>query len=94
LYYRKTGKGLLFCPVSINPKADTISVGKAIRFNPDCEFQVESERIRLHLMEEVAGLYNRPWLQKKEPEQAPAHPSNQVLNPDYDAVLITSGLGK
>lgn len=94
LYYRKTGKGLLFCPVSINPKADTISVGKAIRFNPDCEFQVESERIRLHLMEEVAGLYNRPWLQKKEPEQAPAHPSNQVLNPDYDAILMASGSGK
>ncbi|MBG0787340.1 MAG: hypothetical protein H0S79_19795 [Anaerolineaceae bacterium] len=82
LYYRKTGKGLLFCPVSINPNTNTISVGKAVRFNSDCEFPVESERIRTHLMAEVAGLYNQPWLQKKVGKQEPAHQTSQVLEPN------------
>ena len=82
LYHRKTGKGLLFCPVSINPKTDTISVGKTIRFNSDREFQFESERIRKHIMEQVAGLYNQPWLQERQPEQEPIYQSGQVLKPN------------
>jgi len=64
LYQRKREKGLLFCPVSINPKAHTISVGKVIRYNPDNKFNDESERINKHLMQQVAGLYHQPWLQR------------------------------
>jgi hypothetical protein len=82
LYYRKTGKDLLFCPVSINPKADTISVGKTVRFNSENEFQVESERIRKHLMEQVAGLYYQPWFQEKKSVQEPVYQSSQVLKPN------------
>ena len=69
LYYRKRGKHLLFCPVSINPKTDTISVGKMVRFNSDSEFQAESKRIRNHLMAQVAGLYHQPWLKVKMTDQ-------------------------
>ena len=58
---RKTGKGLLFCPVSINPKQQFITIGKLIRFNPETEFLVESKRVRKHLMSQVAGLYHTPW---------------------------------
>lgn len=87
LYYRKTGKGLLFCPVSINPKTDTISIGKSVRFNPEFEFQVESDRIRLHLMEQVAGLYYQPWLQKKKAAQAPVHQTNSILEPSMTQFL-------
>jgi len=82
LYYRKTEKRVLFCPVSINPKADTISIGKTVRFNPNGEFEVESERIRKHLMEEVAGLYYQPWLQEQKLVQESVYPSGQVLKPD------------
>ena len=82
LYYRKTGKGLTFCPVSINPKTETISVGKKVRFNTEIEFQVESERVRRHLMGQVAGLYYQPWLQEKKSEQEPIYQSSQVLKPN------------
>lgn len=82
LYYRKIGKGLLFCPVSINPKSVTISVGKTVRFNPDIEYHVESERIRKHLMEQVAGLYCQPWLQEKKADQELVYQSGQVLEPN------------
>ena len=76
LYYRKRGKHLLFCPVSINPKTDTISVGKMVRFNSDSEFQVESKRIRNHLMAQVAGLYHQPWLKVKKTEQEVVYQSS------------------
>lgn len=61
LYQLRTGKGLLFCPVSINPKQQFITIGKMIRFNPETDFQVESNRVRKHLMSQVAGLYHTPW---------------------------------
>ena len=79
LFHRKTGKGLLFCPVSINPNAETISIGKTVRFNPDNEFGVESERIRTHLMQQVAGLYYQPWLQENKQGQEPVYSTGQVL---------------
>ena len=82
LYYRKTGKSLSFCPVSINPKTETISVGKSVRFNSESEFQAESERVRQHLMEQVAGLYNQPWLQDKRAVLEPVYQSSQVLKPN------------
>lgn len=82
LYNRQTGKDLLFCPVSINPKADTISIGKAVRFNSDIEFPVESETVRNHLMEQVSGLYYQPWYQENKLEQDPIYQPGQVLKPN------------
>ena len=65
LYFRQTQKSLLFCPVSINPKTQMISVGKMVRYNPQNEYKLESERIRKNLMQQVAGLYYNPWLRKE-----------------------------
>ena len=81
LYYRKTHKKLLFCPVSINPKADTISVGKMIRYNPEIEYATESENIRTHLMQQVAGLYNPPWASEKQHFLDLDYQPNQELQP-------------
>jgi hypothetical protein len=33
-------------------------------------------------MEQVAGLYNQPWLQERQPEQEPIYQSGQVLKPN------------
>ncbi|MBG0771041.1 MAG: hypothetical protein H0S82_04995 [Anaerolineaceae bacterium] len=82
LYYRQTGRGLLFCPVSINPKADTISIGKAVRFNADIEFSVESEKVRKHLMEQVAGLYYQPWYQDDNLEHESIYQPSPALKPE------------
>ncbi len=60
LYRRATGKGLVFCPVSINPAQETVTAGKPIRFNPNADYTGEAERIRQHLMQQIAGLYRRP----------------------------------
>lgn len=61
LYARNTGKGLLFCPLSINPAKQTVTVGKLVRFNPTAEYKSEAERVRQHLMRQVAALYHQPW---------------------------------
>jgi 1-acyl-sn-glycerol-3-phosphate acyltransferase len=62
LYRRETGKSLVFCPVSINPDRETVTVGKSIRFSPNGNYPAEAERVRQHLMHQVAGLYHRPEL--------------------------------
>ena len=60
LYRRKTGRGLLFCPVSINPAQESVRVGKPVRFNPDGDYPHEAERVRQHLMQQVSSLYCLP----------------------------------
>jgi len=62
LYNRETKKCLSFCPVSINPKSQVISVGRIVRFNPQIDYKLEAERINLNLMQQVADLYHKPWL--------------------------------
>ncbi len=81
LYYRKTERSLLFCPVSINPKSHTVSVGKPIRYNPQNEYGLEAERIRKHLMHQVAGLYHQPWLPKNLPYKGHENKNLQELQP-------------
>lgn len=69
LYSRKTGQGLLFCPVSINPRNRTVTVEKKSRFNHKNDFGKESERMRTHLMRQIAGLYHQPWSDQMLPRQ-------------------------
>lgn len=70
LYERKTGKGLLFCPVSINPQNQSLTIGKKIRYQVHAEYAAESERIRQHLMKEIAKRYWQPWSSAAQPEAA------------------------
>ena len=62
LYYKKTKKSLLFCPVSINPKKEQLAIGKTIRYNPMADYDGEVTRMKTHLMGQVAGLYHQPWI--------------------------------
>ena len=76
LYYRKTGKRLSFCPVSINPHKRFISVGKRVTFNPEADYDQERGRICQFLVKEIDRLYEPPWNKKEEP---------LLLEPSFDA---------
>ena len=83
LYHRTEGKNLIFCPVSINPQANTISVGKLVRYHPETEFKIESERIRKLLMQQVAGLYHQPWLKHVVNHQQDLPKQTKEMVPKY-----------
>lgn len=57
LYHRRTGKRLVFYPVSLNPHAHSIQVGKRISYNPAADNAPEQERIRQHLLQQIDTLY-------------------------------------
>ena len=61
LYYRKTKKRLSFVPVAINPRQHTICVGKAIRYQPESNYQQEQYRICQNLLRQIDALYKVPW---------------------------------
>ncbi len=56
LYYRKTGKELLFVPMYLAPKLKQVHFGKPIRFCADHSIEEERQRIREYLMAEITAV--------------------------------------
>ena len=56
LYYKKTGKELLFVPLYIAPKLKSMYFGKPIRFDPDAPIAEERSRICKYLMQEITEI--------------------------------------
>lgn len=53
LYYKKTGKALLFVPMYIAPNLKSLHFGKPIRFCAEANMDTERERICEYLMREI-----------------------------------------
>ena len=79
LYFRKTGRELSFCPVSINPHQRTITVGKSVRFNSKIDFRKESERMRTHMMRQITDLYYQKWSAQAQPDQPGLAISGEIV---------------
>ena len=60
LYYRKTKKRLSFVPVAVNPRQHTICVEKAIRYQPESNYQQEQYRIYQNLMRQLTRSIRYP----------------------------------
>ncbi len=56
LYYKKTGKDLLFAPLYIAPRLKTAYFGKPIRFSHDAPLDEERNRICSYLMNEITAI--------------------------------------
>lgn len=56
LYYKRTGKELLFVPMYIAPKLKKMYIGKPVRFQPEVPIDQERKRICAYLMEEITKL--------------------------------------
>ena len=56
LYYKKTGKAMLFTPMYIAPKLKRFVIGKPVAFNPDAPIIEERARISEALMREITDL--------------------------------------
>lgn len=56
LYYKKTGKELLFVPLYIAPTLKKMYVGDPIRFQSDMPIQEECKRISTYLMEQITTI--------------------------------------
>lgn len=56
LYYKRTGKRLAFVPLYLAPLKRTMYFGKATYFDPDAPMDLERERIRRYLMEEITRM--------------------------------------
>ncbi len=56
LYYKKTGKELLFAPLYIAPRLKTAYLGKPIRFSHDAPLDEERRRICEYLMNEITAI--------------------------------------
>jgi len=56
LYYKKTGKAMLFAPMYIAPKLKRFVIGKPIAFNPDAPLNEERARISDLLMRDITDL--------------------------------------
>lgn len=56
LYYKKTGKELLFAPLYVAPKLKTAYLGKPIRFSHDAPLDDERKRICEYLMNEITAI--------------------------------------
>ncbi len=55
LYYKKTGKELLFVPMYIAPKLKKLCFGKPVRFCAAEQMDTQRSRICRHLMEEITA---------------------------------------
>ena len=56
LYYKKTGKAMLFTPMYIAPALKRFVIGKPVAFNPDAPIEEERARISEALMREITDL--------------------------------------
>ncbi|MBE6885034.1 MAG: hypothetical protein E7487_10550 [Ruminococcaceae bacterium] len=56
LYYKKTGKELLFVPLYIAPHLNKMYLGEAIRFRADAPIEEERKRICDYLMEQISAI--------------------------------------
>ncbi|MBR4702590.1 MAG: hypothetical protein IKO91_01980 [Oscillospiraceae bacterium] len=56
LYYRQTGKTLLFVPLYVAPALRTMYLGSPLRFDPAAEAAAERERIARGLSQAITGL--------------------------------------
>ncbi len=56
LFYRQTGKKLLFVPLYVAPAFRTLYLGEPLRFDPASDAAAERERIALGLTEAITGL--------------------------------------
>ena len=56
LYYRKTGKAVLFVPLYVCPKLKKLVYGTPVRFDPDAPIEDERVRIAEAMMEAVTAL--------------------------------------
>ncbi len=56
LYYRKTGKELLFVPMYIAPKLKQIHYGESVRYRVDCDIAEERDRICGVLMDRITDM--------------------------------------
>ena len=56
LYYKRTGKELLFVPLYIAPKLKKMYLGKPIKFSADTPIEKERRRICDYLMQEITDI--------------------------------------
>ncbi len=56
LYFKKTGKELLFTPMYIAPRLKKVFYGKPIRFDSKNDIDAERRRIRDYLMNEITAI--------------------------------------
>ncbi len=56
LYYKRTGKEILFVPAYIAPRLKQVTFGKPIRFSAEAEIDAERQRIRKSLMDEIVTI--------------------------------------
>ena len=56
LYYKKTGKELIFVPMYIAPKLRQMHIGKPTRFSAEQPMAQERERICNYLMDEITAI--------------------------------------
>ncbi|MBQ7108723.1 MAG: hypothetical protein IJN95_06495 [Clostridia bacterium] len=56
LYYKRTGKELLFAPLYIAPKLKKMYLGKPIKFSADTPIEKERRRICDYLMQEITDI--------------------------------------
>ena len=56
LYYKKTGKELLFVPMYLAPRLNKVYYGKPTRFNSSADINEERARICKYLMDEITHI--------------------------------------
>ena len=56
LYYKKTGKALLFVPMYIAPKLKKMCLGEPVRFSPTNSSEEERRRISHYLMDSITEM--------------------------------------
>lgn len=62
LYYERHGRNTVFYPVCVNRKANRISFGKSITFNPELPFNLEKKRILSELTDGIIAMYSAELL--------------------------------
>lgn len=53
LYYKRTGKAVLFVPVYVAPNLKKLYLGKPVRYDPDIPMEQQRQRICGHLMDAI-----------------------------------------
>lgn len=56
LYYKQTGKALVFVPMYIAPALKKMYLGEPMRFCPEAPMEQERQRICKHLMEQITAI--------------------------------------
>jgi len=56
LYYKKTGKEIKFVPMYIAPKLKKMYIGKPTEFSASADMDVERNRIKKYLMDEITDI--------------------------------------